>query len=348
MRRIILRHGFVRGKSTIILRFCRPPDGRRPTKPQGARKWRRTSGTMALIERDLFGQKHDKVETAIKRFKTFEPAEGYYLADSGGKDSTAVRALARMAGVRFDSHYNVTTIDPPALVRFIREKHQETIFERPELSMRELIVRKQFPPTRIQRYCCAELKEAKGAGRVVVTGVRWAESARRRKNKGIVNISGSSVFETAERLNVVGVKNNYGLMLNSDNDENRRLVECCMAKAKVMLNPIVDWTNEDVWEFIRSYNIPYCGLYDEGFKRLGCVSCPLGGCKSMKRELEFFPQFVNFYIKTFDEMLEARRRSGKVINKQWTDGESVLAWWIGATGKVDEQQIKIEFEEGSK
>lgn len=303
---------------------------------------------MALIERDLFGQKHDKVETAIKRFKTFEPAEGYYLADSGGKDSTAVRALARMAGVRFDSHYNVTTIVPPALVRFIREKHQETIFERPELSMRELIVRKQFPPTRIQRYCCAELKEAKGAGRVVVTGVRWAESARRRKNKGIVNISGSSVFETAERLNVVGVKNNYGLMLNSDNDENRRLVECCMAKAKVMLNPIVDWTNEDVWEFIRSYNIPYCGLYDEGFKRLGCVSCPLGGCKSMKRELEFFPQFVNFYIKTFDEMLEARRRSGKVINKQWTDGESVLAWWIGATGKVDEQQIKIEFEEGSK
>ena len=138
---------------------------------------------MALIERDLFGKKHDRVETAIKRFKTFEPAEGYYLADSGGKDSTAVRALARMAGVRFDSHYNVTTIDPPALVRFIREKHQETIFERPELSMRELIVRKQFPPTRIQRYCCAELKEAKGAGRVVVTGVRWAESARRRKNK---------------------------------------------------------------------------------------------------------------------------------------------------------------------
>lgn len=86
-----------------------------------------------MIERDLFGQKHDKVETAIKRFKTFEPAEGYYLADSGGKDSTVVRALAQMAGVRFDSHYNATTIDPPALVRFIREKHPETIFERPEL-----------------------------------------------------------------------------------------------------------------------------------------------------------------------------------------------------------------------
>jgi hypothetical protein len=51
---------------------------------------------MALIERDLFGQKHDKVETAIKRFKTFEPAEGYYLADSGGKDSTVVRALPVM------------------------------------------------------------------------------------------------------------------------------------------------------------------------------------------------------------------------------------------------------------
>jgi|GEM_PF-4147834 len=50
-------------------------------------------------------------------------------------------------------------------------------------------------------------------------------------------------MKEASVMDVVGVKNNYGLMLNSDNDENRRLVECCMAKAKVMLNPIVDWTN---------------------------------------------------------------------------------------------------------
>ena len=306
---------------------------------------------MALIERNIFGEKVDKVKMAIERLKAFEPKEdhpGYYIADSGGKDSTVVRALAQMAGVRFDSHYNVTTIDPPALVRFIREKHPETIFERPEHTMRELIIKKQIPPTRIQRYCCAELKETKGAGRVVVTGVRWAESARRRKNRSIVNISGnrSAVYETAEKLNVVGVKSSYGLMLNSDNDENRHLVECCTTKSKVMLNPIVEWEDSDIWEFIRSYNIPYCGLYDCGFKRLGCVSCPLGGCASMRRELNYFPQFVPFYIDTFQKMLEARKESGKKINARWKDGEAVLKWWIGNAGmQADERQVRLFDEE---
>ena len=41
---------------------------------------------------------NDKVETAIKRFQTFEPPEGYYLAFSGGKDSCVIKALADMRG----------------------------------------------------------------------------------------------------------------------------------------------------------------------------------------------------------------------------------------------------------
>ena len=303
---------------------------------------------MALIERDLFGQKHDKVKTAIERFKAFAPREGYYLADSGGKDSTVVRALAQMAGVKFDAHYSATTIDPPELVRFIRKEHPDTVIEKPERTMRELIIEKQIPPTRIQRYCCAELKETKGSGRIVVTGVRWAESAHRRKNRGLVDLGrNKETLKTAEELGA-GVETDYGIMLNSDNSEARKLVEACTMKTKIVLNPIVDWTDSDIWDFIRSYQIPYCGLYDRGFKRLGCVCCPLGGCSSMKRELKHFPQFIPFYIQTFDAMLEKRRESGKTNNGQWTSGENVLAWWIGALKKADERQIKIELEEGNK
>ena len=300
----------------------------------------------ALIEKDLFGQKHDKVKTAIERLRAFKPQngyDGYYLADSGGKDSTVVRALAQMAGVRFDAHYSATTVDPPQLVQFIRKMHPETVIETPEYTMQKLIIKKQFPPTRIQRYCCAELKETQGTGRIVVTGVRWAESLNRRRKRGLVNLSGGSeIQKAAEEMNVVGVKTDYGITLNSDNSENRRLVECCAMKAKIVLNPIIDWEDEDIWEFIRSYNIPYCELYDCGFKRLGCVACPLGGYSSMKRELRFFKQFIPFYVKTFDQMLEARKKAGKVINKRWTSGENVLMWWTGAFGKVDERQIEIE------
>ena len=123
-----------------------------------------------LIEKDLFGTVRDKVKIAQERLKAFEPSEGYYVADSGGKDSACVLALCKMAGVRFDSHYNITTVDPPELVRFIREAHPETELVRPQMTMRELIVKNQFPPTRIQRYCCASLKETQGIGRIVVTG----------------------------------------------------------------------------------------------------------------------------------------------------------------------------------
>ena len=102
---------------------------------------------MALVEYDLFGEKRDKVKTAIDRLQAFEPQEGYYVADSGGKDSTCVVKLCEMAGVKFDAHYHATTIDPPQLVRFIRKHHPATEIEKPEHTMRELIIKNQMSPT---------------------------------------------------------------------------------------------------------------------------------------------------------------------------------------------------------
>ena len=62
----------------------------------------------------------NKVEVAIQRIKTFEPEEGYYLAFSGGKDSIVCKELLTMAGVKFESYYNHTTVDPPELIYYIR------------------------------------------------------------------------------------------------------------------------------------------------------------------------------------------------------------------------------------
>jgi phosphoadenosine phosphosulfate reductase len=77
-----------------------------------------------------------------------------------------------MAGVKFTAYYNITTVDPPELVHFIREKYPEVIFIYPKESMWRLIVRHGTPPTRLIRYCRSELKEGSGVGRTVVTGVR--------------------------------------------------------------------------------------------------------------------------------------------------------------------------------
>ena len=144
----------------------------------------------------------DKVEVSIERFQTFEPPEGYFLAFSGGKDSVVIKALADMAGVKYDAHYRVTSVDPPELVQFVKS-FDDVAFDRPldsdgnQITMWNLIPRKKMPPTRVVRYCCKDLKESSGEGRFVVTGVRWEESTKR-KNRGGVGTCREKISQNAE------------------------------------------------------------------------------------------------------------------------------------------------------
>ena len=133
-----------------------------------------------------------KVQKSIERLKAFEPPEGYYLAFSGGKDSVVCKALLDMAGCKYDAVYRVTSVDPPELVRFIKNQHPDVVREVPRdkdgkpITMWNLIPKELLPPTRLVRYCCDSLKESGGDGRLTVTGVRWAESKNREKNQGII------------------------------------------------------------------------------------------------------------------------------------------------------------------
>ena len=149
-----------------------------------------------LFQTDLWGK--TKLEKTIEKIKLFEPEDGYFLAFSGGKDSQCIYHLAKMAGVKFDAHYSVTSVDPPELVRFIMANYPDVKREHPKdkngkpLTMWSLIENNTMPPTRMARYCCQKLKESSGQGRVTMTGVRWAESRNRRDNQGLVTIMGKS------------------------------------------------------------------------------------------------------------------------------------------------------------
>ena len=80
------------------------------------------------------GDLDNKVKKSIERLKAFEPPEGYYLAFSGGKDSVVCKALLEMAGCKNDATYRVTSVDPPELVRFIKEQHPDVKREVPRYS----------------------------------------------------------------------------------------------------------------------------------------------------------------------------------------------------------------------
>jgi len=252
---------------------------------------------MTLIVDTLEGT-IDRVAVAIERIQTFEPSEGYYVAFSGGKDSQTVLDLVIRSGVKYDAHMNLTTVDPPELLRFVREHYGDVELHRPETSMYKLIVRKHFPPNRMVRYCCASLKERGGHGRVIVTGVRWAESSRRSQ---------------------------------------RRFVESCFRdSSKVYVNPILDWSDEDVWQYLGDRGLPHCSLYDEGMTRIGCVMCPL--TDHMESEAARWPKFAAMYLRacraSFDSYFATRE------NVKWKNGDEMYEWWIsGSKKQCDDPQL---------
>lgn len=284
----------------------------------------------------------EKEKRAIQYLKSFEPgSEPYYLCYSGGKDSDCIRILADLAGVKHDIVNNHTTVDAPETVRYIRTIPNVKI-EYPEQSMWQLIVKKRMPPTRLVRYCCSEFKEHGGFGRVKITGVRWSESSKRKESSDVVNVIGKpkTMQKLASDIGAEYKVNNFGgLVLNDDNDESRRFVESCYRTTSTMINPIVDWTDQDVWEFLHHYGCESNPLYQCGFKRIGCIGCPLGGSKSMKREFARYPKYRNLYVRAFDRMLVARRESGLTLHSaNWQSGEDVMRWWLGD----DPAQITFE------
>lgn len=304
----------------------------------------------------------EKVKKSIERLKAFEPkTEPYYLAFSGGKDSVVCKALLDMAGCKYEAHYRVTTVDPPELVRFIKNEHPDVHRDVPRYSDRyrnerlrgkpitmwNLIPEKLMPPTRIVRYCCESLKEDGGDGMVTVTGVRWAESSNRKNNQGAVVIHGDfrehqldgqvGMFDEEEKGYEVN-KRFGSLILTNDNEENRRLVEHCFRHRKTTVNPIIEWTDEDVWEFIKFEGIHYCSLYDEGFKRLGCIGCPMAPQREREREFERWGKYKDAYLRAFQKMLDKRKerfekdQTKPVWRAKAEQGDAtpmdVFNWWM--------------------
>ena len=150
---------------------------------------------------------------------------------------------------------------------------------------------------------------------MVVTGVRWAESANRKNTHDVVDIRGKKAKKKADAMGVEYKQNKHGdVILNDDNDDSRRMVEQCYRTHKTMVNPIVDWTDDDVWAFLNGNNIPHCSLYDEGFTRLGCIGCPLSGSKNMIRDFERWPKYKELYIRAFQRMIDNHPGQIKILD----------------------------------
>ena len=191
---------------------------------------------MSLIETDIFGTVEDLVADSIALIKKYEPPEGYYVAFSGGKDSIVCLDLVKKAGVKYDVHMNLTSVDPPELLKFIRKYYPECQLHKPKISMFQLILKKKILPTRRIAFCCEKLKERGGLDRTTIVGIRKEESAGRSKR-----------------------------------------LEYEIFKGIPSVRPLLEWASDEIWDYIKTNQLPYPSLYDEGFYRIGCIGCPKAG-----------------------------------------------------------------------
>lgn len=272
-------------------------------------------------------------------------SEQYYkkpllITYSGGKDSDVLLQLALESGIKFEVQNSHTTVDAPPTVYHIRETFERLreqginafVFHSRYkdgrlITMWNLIEKKKYPPTRMARYCCLSLKETATPNRFIATGVRRAESVRRANREEFLTRSkthggewykGKSLSETEE--------------VYKEAQENDEIYDCLLiADAKknedLVCNPILYWTDSDVWNFIKDRNIKVCDLYGMGFRRVGCVGCPMAGKREREREFALFPAYKTNYIKAFERMDKSAYRGDGGMTPEST-GKEVFDWWM--------------------
>ena len=246
----------------------------------------------------------DKVQIAIndiKKYHRLTGKKGAYVAFSGGKDSTVLLDLVKRSGIEYEAHYRCTGFDPPELVYFIHQNYPDVIIDHPPTSLWKLMGRKG-PATRLLRWCC-DFKEGGGNGMCVLTGVRHQESTARKGRQEVE--------------------------------------QCYRTPSKYYLNPIITWTESDVWEYIKTNKIPHCCLYDQGFSRLGCVMCPLTNNRQRKLEEARWPKYARLYKTACNQAYKYKLSKGHKIPDGWHNGNDMYKWWMSG-GKRSSEYSKYD------
>lgn len=262
-----------------------------------------------------------------------DPEDGFYNTFSGGKDSQVLYHLMKIAGVKHKTFFSPTTIDPPEVIRFIRREYPDVVFCKPKRSIYKSAESKGLP-TMVLRWCCAEFKEAYGAGKVTTVGIRNAESTRR----------------AGRRLIDIGVTKKISRKYSSFDEfeeHEEQNVACINGKDKIILSPIIHWLDNDVWEFLNANGIPHCELYDEGFTRIGCIACPMRIRTGRRSDLRRWPHVRRNWLKTIDVLM----RKGRMRMFDGYSPEQVLDWWVSGLSikeyKLSLLQQEFDFGEGN-
>ena len=252
----------------------------------------------------------DVILKALPLALKYDPDKGFFVGMSFGKDSQALYHMMQLCNVPFHAYFSPTSVDPAEVIRFGRKNYPEVEFTKIDKSIFDVFREMKVLPSMKIRWCCAYFKEKGGEGKVVCTGVRKAESVRRSKRNEI-EVSGHKFSGHMDEFEDWQEKRIRKKMkhLNQDqfSDAKQTEVRCISGKDKILLNPIIEWSEEDVWEFLNKVvEVPHCELYDEGYTRIGCIGCPMATTKNQIKQFLRWPHVKEKWIRA---IMDVRRES---------------------------------------
>lgn len=250
-----------------------------------------------------------KIESAVKLIQSAgKDGQMVEIAYSGGKDSDVILELTRMAGIRYRAIYKNTTIDPPGTIAHVKSKGVEVM--QAKKTFFQLVAKKGYP-SRFVRFCCSELKEYKILDRCIM-GVRKLESVSRNKR-----------YQEPTKCIFYGSKKEH--------------VEA--------FYPILDWSNQDVADFISEKNLQCHPLYydEKGQfhveRRLGCMCCPLQSKRKRIEEFISYPNMVKAYIRAGQRFRETHPDAA--FTRRYDDIYDAFVRFLFFERDYDFQQQKV-------
>lgn len=254
---------------------------------------------MLILKRRQALSLQDKIALSKHRIKEwYEAFDGQvYVAFSGGKDSTVLLDLVRSLFPDVPAVFNNTGIEFPEITKFVRTVDNVT-WLKPKKNFRSVIKDYGYPVVskKMAQYIY-EVRNAKGetaTKHLRLTGFKsngdYSQMSKiPDKWKYLIN----APFNISERCCDVMKKRpskkyskDTGRMpfigtmaYEGKNRERTYLRHGCNAydlSSQPMSTPLAFWMEEDVWEYIKTFNLQYSSIYNMGYTRTGCVFCMFG------------------------------------------------------------------------
>lgn len=295
------------------------------------------------------GTPQSMLNKSIELIKSFEEVAikrnplGYVVGYSGGKDSDVLVHLFRRAGVRFCVVHNHTTLDMPETVYYIRRKFKKweeqgincKIYY-PTINFWSLCLQYKRLPLRQIRFCCARLKERNDIPELKYAlksfGVRKAESVKRSLLRDSIEIFDRADYKDIQRFHF-------------DNTDDVKQTGACYTNSYFFVNPLAYWPNDYLWDYIDGERLEVNPLYGEGFKRVGCMLCPMASTCERKRQLARYPKYEQRFVKLADDIIQMRNAQGLPNKNNFKTGAECFDMWLNNEKLSTSEEYDL-FQEG--